>query len=129
MLSREYRKLNQRVCGVVLRSTCWVKNIKILLELSFQRYFLKDGDLSLFHMGYIILINMHPGKASFIFSLGESLIKFNGNFDSGNLKHVTQITPFQVWLWWFSTKFRQHLTHIKYLQLTKLFFTSISKEE
>lgn len=39
---------------------------------------------------------MHPGKASFNFPLSESLIKFSGNFDSGNLKNVVQITPFHV---------------------------------
>jgi hypothetical protein len=96
MLSKEYRQPSQRVCGVVSRSIFWVKTIKIFLEWSFQGYFLKDGDLCLFHMVYIILIKMHPGKASYIFPLEESLIRFSGNFDSGNLKYVTQITPFQV---------------------------------
>jgi len=75
-----------------------VRVVNIFWEWSFRGYFRKDGDLSLFDMGYIILINMHPGKASCIFPFADTLIKFSGNFDSGNLKNVTQLTPFQVCL-------------------------------
>jgi hypothetical protein len=67
-------------------------------EWSFQGYFRKDGDLSLFDMGDIILINMHPGKASCIFPFADSFIKFSGDFDSGNLKNVTQLASLQVHL-------------------------------
>jgi len=75
-----------------------VKTVKIFWAWNFQEYFRKDGDLSLFDMDYIILINMHSGKASCIFTFADSFIKFSGDFDSGNLKNVTQITSFQVCL-------------------------------
>ena len=45
----------------------------------------------------IKLINeMRPGKTTHIFEIGDYSAKFSGNFDSGNLRNVLQITPFHV---------------------------------
>lgn len=39
---------------------------------------------------------MRPGKTTHIFQLEERSVRFTGNFDTGNLRNVLQVAPFEV---------------------------------
>jgi hypothetical protein len=70
---------------------------------------------------------MRAGKTTHIFQLGEHSIRFSGNFDSGNLRNVLQLAPFEVSYALQSINWKLRSTHMSSQYQIRLFFTSLWK--
>lgn len=76
---------------------------------------------------HIKLITMRPGKTTHIFQLEEHSVRFTGNFDTGNLRNVLQVAPFEVSIDLSSLRFSLPLILTKFQHPPRLSFISLFK--